>query len=142
MENFLSYQAWLADPRNSLEGDPVWRVTAFRRALYCADIAWLDVGRLARVSVTAGIAGQLYRSLGSIGANLTEGYSRSSGPDRARLYEFSLGSSRESIVWYRLARPVLGDELVAHRQDQLQHVVRLLSTMIPDQRHVRIDRRT
>jgi four helix bundle protein len=134
VNDFLSFDAWLADPRNDLSGDPVWRLTAFRRALYCADLAWPDVTRLARIPVTAGIASQLYRALGSIGANLSEGYSRSSGRDRARMFEFSLGSARESVVWYRLARPVLGDQLAAHRQDSLQHIVRLLSASIPEER--------
>jgi len=93
------------------------------------------VTRLSRRPVTAGVACQLYRALGSIGANLTEGYGRSSGRDRARLYEFSRGSARESIVWYRVARRVLGDEVVAHRQDSLQHIVRLLTAIIPEERH-------
>ena|SRR5438105_1876516 len=134
MDNFLSFDAWLAHPRNSMSGDPVWRLTAFRRALYCAEIAWPDVSRLAHHPVTAGVASQLYRALGSIGANLTEGYSRSSGRDRARMLEFSLGSARESVVWYRLARPILGDDLIDHRLDSLNHITRLLSTMIPRER--------
>jgi four helix bundle protein len=130
----LSFDDWLQDPRNPLAGDPVWRLTAFKRALYCADLAWPDVTRLARTPVTAGVAGQLYRALGSIGANLSEGYGRSSGRDRARLYEFSLGSARESVVWYRLARPVSGDAVAAHRQESLQHVIRLLLATIPEER--------
>ena len=141
MPLFSSYESWIADPRNTMAGDPVWRLTALRRSLYCADLAWNDVRLLTRASVTAPVAGQLYRALGSIGANLVEGYGRSSGLDRVRFYEYSLGSSRESLIWYRLARPVLGDELVAHRQEELQHVVRLLSTMIPRERHHRLDRR-
>jgi hypothetical protein len=41
------------------------------------------------------VADQLHRSLGSISANLTEGYSRSKGLDRARFLEFALGSARK-----------------------------------------------
>ena len=49
---------------------------------------------------TIGLADQLYRSLGSIGANLAEGYSRGTGKDRAHFYEYALGSARESRDWY------------------------------------------
>jgi four helix bundle protein len=134
MNTFLTFEDWLADPRNDMAGDPVWRLTAFRRALYSADLAWSDVTRLLRMPATLSVADQLYRSLGSIGANLTEGYSRSSGRDRARMFEYSLGSARESVVWYRLARPVLGDAVVAHREGSLQHIIRLLSATIPHER--------
>jgi len=39
VNDFLSFDDWLTDPRNGLAGDPVWRLTAFKRALYCADLA-------------------------------------------------------------------------------------------------------
>lgn len=67
-------------------------------------------------------------------ANLAEGYSRGTGRDRARFYEFALGSARESRDWYYKARHVLGERVVAHRLDFLTRIIRLLLTMIPDQR--------
>ncbi|MFN8404533.1 MAG: four helix bundle protein [Anaerolineales bacterium] len=39
-----------------------------------------------------------YEAVGSVGANISEGYSRSSGKDRARFYEYALGPARESRV--------------------------------------------
>jgi len=41
---------------------------------------------------TLGLSDQLYRSLGSISANLAEGYSRGTGKDRAHFYEYALSS--------------------------------------------------
>ena len=41
------------------------------------------------------LSDQLYRSFGSIRANITEEYSRSSRKDQPRTYEYSLGSARE-----------------------------------------------
>jgi hypothetical protein len=76
----------------------------------------------------------LYRALGSVGANLAEGYSRGTGRDRARFYEYALGSARESQDWYFKGRHVLGEAIVSHRLQLLTEIVRLLLTMIPQQR--------
>jgi four helix bundle protein len=83
--------------------------------------------------VTERIAGQLYAAVGSIGANIGEGYSRSSGKDRARIFEFALGSVRESINWYQAARPILG-EIVPTRLNVLEELRRLLLAIIPRER--------
>jgi four helix bundle protein len=72
--------------------------------------------------------------LGSIGANLAEGYSRGSNKDRARFYEYSLGSARESRDWYYKARHLLGERVTNHRLEYLTKVIRLLLTMVPQQR--------
>ncbi len=78
---------------------------------------------------------QLCRALGSISANIAEGYSRSSGTDRARFYEYALGSARESRDWYYKSRHVLTDAIVEHRVDLCSQIIRLLLTMLPDERH-------
>lgn len=51
---------------------------------------------------------QLSRAVASIGANLSEGYSRRSVSDRARFYGYAMGSARESALWYRAVSPMLG----------------------------------
>lgn len=107
---------------------------AYRLALELVDASWTDVRALTRVPATRASADQLYRAIGSIAANLAEGYSRSSGRDRVRLFEYALGSARECIVWYRLAAPVLGHEAVAARTDRLSQIVRLLLAVIPLER--------
>ncbi|AHG87857.1 CHP02436-containing protein [Gemmatirosa kalamazoonensis] len=135
-----SLEQWLAGPRADVRGDPVWRLPAYQNALFAADVAWPDVLLLSKHPVTAPIAGQLYRALGSVGANLSEGYSRSSGRDRVRLYEYSLGSARESVVWYRLGLPLLGHEIVQHRQDTLERIIRMLLITIPRERHRNLGR--
>ncbi len=62
--------------------------------------------------ITREIAGQLYAAVSSIEVSISEGYSRSSGKDRARIFEYALGSVRESMTWYKSAAPILG-ELIA-----------------------------
>ncbi|MFQ6040547.1 MAG: four helix bundle protein [Candidatus Poribacteria bacterium] len=56
---------------------------------------------------TLGLSDQLYRALGAIGSDIAEGFSRKSGKDKARFYEYGLGSARESRDWYYKGRHVL-----------------------------------
>jgi four helix bundle protein len=67
---------------------------------------------------------------------MAEGYSRSSGKDRVRFFEYSLGSARESRDWYYKGRHILGETVTAHRVNLVTQITRLLLTYIPDQRHV------
>ena len=105
-------------------------MTAYRLAVYAIEVGWEDASAWRRYAVTRTIAGQLYRAVGSIGANLAEGYSRSSGRDRVRHLEYALGSAREAIVWYRAARPIIDPATLADRLDALVQTSRLLMTAI------------
>ena len=80
------------------------------------------------------MSNQLYRALGSISANLAEGYSRGTSKDRARFYEYALGSARESRDWYWKARHILDRSVIDHRLQLLTEIIRLLLTMVPQQR--------
>ena len=95
---------------------------------------WVDCDKLRHHPVTESLSGQLYAAVGSIAANIGEGYSRSSGRDRAKLFEYSLGSVRESMSWYRAAEPVVGKEVVRDRLDRLEEIRRLLLAIIPRER--------
>jgi four helix bundle protein len=83
---------------------------------------------------TLGLANQLYEAVGSISANIAEGYSRGTGKDRARFYEYSLGSARESRDWYFKGRHILDEQITNHRFGLLVQIIRLLLTMVPEQR--------
>jgi four helix bundle protein len=80
------------------------------------------------------LADQLYRATGSISANISEGYSRASGKDQARFYEYALGSARESRDWYFKSRYILGAAVNHHRIDFLAEVIRQLLMMVPKYR--------
>jgi four helix bundle protein len=97
-------------------------------------VGWTDVTILMQDRRTVGLADQLYRALGSIGANVAEGYSRGTGRDRARFYEYALGSARETRDWYYKGRHVLSEEVTHHRLDLLTQAIQLLLTMVPQQR--------
>ncbi|MDX1418405.1 MAG: four helix bundle protein [Rubricoccaceae bacterium] len=127
-------EQWERNVSPAIRGDALWKVKAYRLALYLGDVGWIDVSRLYRDMRTRSLADQLYRALGSVGANIAEGYSRGGGRDRVRFYEYALGSAREARHWYHQARHVLDEETTAQRIEHLTGVTRLLLTMIPDQR--------
>ena len=95
---------------------------------------WIDCDKLRHHPVTQEISGQLYAAAGSISAHIGEGYSRSSGRDRAKIFEYALGSVRESMVWYRAAEPVIGKSVARNRLDRLEEMRRLLLAIIPRER--------
>jgi four helix bundle protein len=131
----VNYQEWEQNVPADFTGDPLWKVEAYRLSLFVAEVGWHDVTKLMQDKRTVGLSDQLYRALGSIGANLAEGYSRGTGKDRARFYEYALGSARESRDWYYKARHVLGEKVMQHRLSLLlTQIIRLLLTMIPHQR--------
>jgi four helix bundle protein len=113
--------------------DPLFRLRAYQIAADLLKTAWLDARTLSGDPVTRQIAGQLYAAVGSISANIGEGYSRSSGVDRSRLFEYALGSVRESMTWYNAARPILGD-VVLTRLNDLEEIRRILLAVIPRER--------
>jgi four helix bundle protein len=96
--------------------------------------AWMDAEKLRHNLVTEKVAGQLYAAVGSISPNLGEGYSRNSGRDRARIFEYALGSAREATTWYGAAAPVLCSRIVRERLDKLEEIRRLLLAAIPRER--------
>jgi four helix bundle protein len=130
----MNYEIWAKTVPAEITDDSLWKMEAYRLALFAAELGWHDVTKLAGDRRTLDMAGQLYRALGSIEANVSEGYSRGSGKDRARFYEYALGSARESRGWYYKGRYVLGEDVAGHRLRLLTQIVRLLLAMVPDQR--------
>ena len=118
-----------------LREDPLCRMRAYRLAVKLQAESWEDAEVLRRNAITEETAGQLYSAIGSIAANLGEGYSRSSGKDRVRIFEYALGSARESIAWYTSGMPVLGEELTTRRCKVLREIRRLLLAAIPEERN-------
>ena len=134
----MTYDEWLAGVPERARRDPIWRRNDYRLAVYVADVAWPHLQQLAHAPAMQGVADQLNRALGSISANIAEGYSRSSGPDRVRFYEYALGSARECREWYWRARHVLGDATVTQQCETLDSIARLLLTAIPLERQQRL----
>jgi len=130
----VTYSEWEMNRSEGIRKDPLWKMSAYRYALYAAELGLGDALLLERRRLTQPLASQLYRALGSIGANLAEGYSRSSGRDRVRFFEYALGSAREARHWYGLVEGVVGQEIVALRCAVLSQIARILLVAIPSER--------
>ena|SRR5688500_14001869 len=115
-------------------GDPLRRMAAYRLSLDLVDLAWSDAQAVRRHPTTRPMGSQLYRAAGSIGANISEGYSRSSGRDRVRLFEYALGSARECRHWYYAARHVLTPQICEDRSATLGRICKILLAAIPMER--------
>jgi four helix bundle protein len=134
----LNYREWEQSVSEYIKADAIWRMKPYRLSLFAGAIGWHDITKLAEDRRTISLADQSYRALGSIGANLAEGYSRNSGKDRARYYEYALGSARESRHWYAHAAPVLTSIIIEHRLNVLSEIIRLLIAIIPKERQLSI----
>ena len=77
----MNYDGWLKSVPVTITDDSLWKMEAYRLALFLADLGWRDATRLNEDRRMLGLSDQLYRATGSIGANISEGYSRSSGKD-------------------------------------------------------------
>src|SRR5205085_6332431 len=108
-----------------IRGDSLWKAKVYRLGLFAADISWQDVTRLKDDSRTKSLSDQLYRSLGSISANIAEGYSRGTSKERAHYYDYALGSAREARDWDYKAHNILTKDVVAHRLTLLSEIIRL-----------------
>ena len=134
----MNYAEWVSFVPKEIRGGVLWTVEAYRLGLFAADVAWHDVTKLMQDKRTLDLSDQLYRAVGSVSANIAEGYSRGSNKDRVRFYEYALGSARESRDWIYKGRHVLGNEVAVHRLRLFTQLIRLLLTMIPEQRANRI----
>jgi four helix bundle protein len=130
----MEYKEWELNAPEVMKRDSLWKMTAYRYAAFPSDMCWQDVSMLMKDRRTMALADQLYRAVCSVGANLAEGYSRGTGRDRALFYQYALGSARESQDWYYKARFALGEEIFERRPKVLTEIIRLLLTMIPQQR--------
>jgi four helix bundle protein len=134
----MNYETWLADVPSAITDDTLWRTEVYRMALFIGDVAWHDVCKLVKNPSMVSLSDQLYRATGSISANISEGYSRASGKDQARFYEYALGSAREARDWYFKGRHILGPTVIEHRLNLLAHIIRQLLKMVPKYRGKRI----
>ena len=66
-------------PPLHLRGDPIWRMTAYRMALFLADLVRFDVNLMVRGRAPRHKIDQLEGSVESVEANISAGYSKYSG---------------------------------------------------------------
>ncbi len=108
---------WELKCSRAVTSDVIWKLDAYRSALFLLDVARTDARAAFATRPEEGIAAQLMRAAGSVSANIGEGYSRSTRADRLRFLGYALGSARECMSWYHaltdaLPRPTLDSRLL------------------------------
>ncbi|HEC35502.1 MAG TPA: four helix bundle protein [Anaerolineae bacterium] len=96
--------------------------------------AGLQVGKWASGQA---VANQLIRSVGSICANIEEGYGRGYGKEYSYFLRVSMGSARESRGWYYRARRLLPADVLRSRLVLLDEIIAMLAPNIQRQRQYR-----
>jgi four helix bundle protein len=137
----IGFAEWEATLPAQFKRDPIWRTPAYRFGVWLSDLVKDDANRLRVDRNSANDADQLLRAVGAISSNLAEGYSRSTGAERARYYDYALATTRESKDWYFKTRHVLGNETIEQRHDALDRIIRILTAIIPRERDDRSRRR-
>jgi four helix bundle protein len=132
MEDAL-YEEWAKTVPFEITTDTIWRTPAYRLSLYAMASAQSDLHWLVRHRASRPHIDQLLRAVGGISASLDEGYSRSSGRERAHYYEYALGSAREARGWY-FKCSVAAPRVAAVRIALLSRIIRILTAVIPRER--------
>lgn len=130
----MTFEDWEASVPEDLRSDAVWRIEAYRLALFLADLSWEDSQRLLREPRAKAMVDQLFRSCGNISSSICEGYSRTTPAQRALFYGYALGSTREARDWYYKCRRAMRAEVVTHRLSVASSIIRLLLTMVRNER--------
>ena len=128
------YDAWLRTVPADITQDTLWRMTAYRYALFAMSRAQADVPLFEHCRETRPHIDQLLRAVGAISANLEEGYGRSGGADRAHFYEYALSTAREARGWYYKCASALPAEILSSRLSVFTQIIRMLTTTVPEVR--------
>jgi four helix bundle protein len=130
----MTFDEWKKSVPQAITNDSLWRVEAYRLSLFLADLSMIDFPQLIKRRPTWSHADQLLRSAAAISSDIAEDYSRGTGKDRAKFFEYALGSATESRDWYYKARASLSESAVQHRIDLLTQIIRLLIRMVDTER--------
>lgn len=130
----MEFGAWERTVPELVRVDPLWTTRAYRLAGYLAHCVTEESKNLNGDPAGRVVLPQLVLAVNSIGANIAEGYSRSRSRDRAKFFEYALGSAREARHWWLGVRDVLGNDRLERRVASLDETIRLLVTMVRRQR--------
>ena len=134
MINDREYERWLRTVPAEITQDTLWRMTAYRYALFAMSRAQADVSFFERCRETRPHIDQLLWAVGAISANLEEGYGRSGAADRAHFYEYALSTAREARGWYFKCAAALPAEVLSSRLSVFTQIIRMLTKAVPEVR--------
>jgi four helix bundle protein len=117
-----------------MRNDPIWRLPAYRYALFLGDLVQQDIHLIRRDVRTRRHADQLLDAVESISANIAEGYSRTTGPERAKFFEYAHSSAREARDWLFKVRHAFDPQVAAARIQLVTRIMKILAVVIPRER--------
>ena len=129
-----SFEDWQQSVHSAIKDKPLWNFQVYPKTLFVYDLAWEDCNYLLKDERGATVAKQLIRSVGSISANIEEGYGRGFGNDYAYRLRIALGEARESQGWYWRGRKLIPADVLDHRLTLLNEVIAMLAPNVRRQR--------
>lgn len=128
------FTSWQEKIHPKIKNDPLWKFNVYPKALFAFDLAWNDCEKLLKDIRGKEIARQLIRSVGSISANIEEGYGRGYGKDYAFRLRIAMGEAREARSWYWKAPQLLPSDILDHRMKLLSDIIAMIAPNISKQR--------
>jgi four helix bundle protein len=111
--------------KNVVMEDSLENLQFYQMAMQLWDDCWKDTEILIKDYRGKEIAKQLIRSVGSISANIEEGYGRGYGKEYPQFIRISRGSARESKGWYIRSKFLLPKEIIKSRIDILESIIKM-----------------
>ena len=110
--------------------DRLTNLAFYQMALDLWDECWLDGDILLRDTRGKEIIKQLTRCVGSISANIEEGYGRGFGKEYPHYLKIARGSAREAKGWYKKSSYLLPSDTIKQRTDKLDQIIAMLNQSI------------
>ena len=110
--------------------DRLNEIVFYKLAMEIWNEHWSDCDVLMRDIRGKEIVKQLTRSVGSISANIEEGYGRGFGKEYPMFLRYSRGSARETKGWYMRSSSLLSDEVIKQRIEKLDSIIAMETTAI------------
>lgn len=110
--------------------DALEKVQFYQLAVSLWEECWIDTEILMKDMRGKEIARQLIRSVGSIAANIEEGYGRGFGKEYPHFLRIARGTARESKGWYQRAGYLLQREHIAGRVEKLDAIIGMITKSI------------
>lgn len=104
--------------------------TAYTKSNIIWDLSWNDTMVLQKDFRGKEIAKQMIRSVGSISANIEEGYGRGSNKEYPQFLKIARGSATESKGWYKKSKYLLEEKTIIDRIKLLDEIIAILTKTI------------
>jgi four helix bundle protein len=104
--------------------------SAYKKSNQIWNLTWNDTEIMKNDFRGKEICRQLIRSVGSISANIEEGYGRGSNKEYPNFLKISRGSATESKGWFKKSKFLLDEKIINERVLLLKEIIAMLTKTI------------